>query len=435
MPLWGSGSNHVVFTADATNNSYRLNNVTVGVGFTNTDIHLGQLVVSTGTTGIPYDSRIANIGLGATYIDLTNPYIAGTGTTISFDANDAYKPEKAIVGNKAFEGYNTFATQRGWVQRRYKKRIAFTGVVTSGSTTISNVVVGNGSTAADFQLGQLVGGIGVPGDPTDKKGNYITQLLPAAGSGVTGIVLSDVASLSGSNVALSAYNYWDEVIVSARELSSRIGEPEIQAVSFDRASYPVNTTGYVIMSFNEPVNVLGTGSTLIVNNSSTGNTTASYAYGSGTNRIHYSFGTGLTGTLSITSQTLAGAGATIAGLDQNYVSLSFPATLTTGSRVATGVTTTASLKVGQPIVSTGFTASTQIVSVSSGGTTITLSTSALSTGTTTVSISEANARTQIYSSYLVGAGMTSLSLSGAIPTYPGTSVFYYGGNTITAAVS
>jgi hypothetical protein len=434
MPLWGSGSNHVAFTANATQGSYRLTNITVGVGFTTDDLDLGQVVVSTGTTGIPYDTRIANIGSG--YIDLTNPYVAGTGTTISFDATDSYKPEKAIVGEKAFDGTDVFATRGGWVQRHYKKRIPFTANVSSGSTILSNVVVSAGATAADFQLGQLVGGIGVYGDASDKHGVYITQLIPAAGSGATGIVLSDAAGKTVSGAALNSYNYWDEVIVGIRELSGRTAEPEIQSVSFDKNAYSVNSVGTVIVSFTEAVNVAGTGSSIVVNNSGTGNTVASYAYGSGTNKLYYTFGVGGTGTLSIASQTIGGTGATIFGIDQSYgTGATFTGNTTLGSKQVTNVSAT-NLKAGQPIVSTGFTASTTITLVNSG--TINLSTAALSTGSTVLfTVSESNARTTIYASHLIGAGLTSTGLTGQVPSYAGsgTTVNYFGGTLVNPSVS
>ena len=436
MPLWGSGSNHVAFTGNATQGSYRLTNIAVGAGFTTTDLHLGQVVVSTGTTGIPYDTRIANIDPNGTYVDLTNPYVAGTGTTISFDATDGYKPEKMLVGEKAYDGSDVFATRRGWIRRYYKKRIPFTANISAGSSTLSNVVVAAGSTAADFQLGQRVGGIGIPDDPTDKKGAYIIQLIPAAGSGVTGIVLSDPAAITASATMANAYSYWDEVVVGIRELSSRTAEPEIQSVSFDKTAYSVNSTGVVIVSFDELVNVAGTGSSIVVTNSGTGSTVASYAYGSGTNKLYYTFGVGGTGTLSIAPQTIGGTGATIYGVDQTYgTGATFTGNITLGSKVVTNVVTTG-LKAGQPIVSTGFTASTTIFAVNVGS--ITLSTAALSTGSTVLfTIGEANARTTIYSSYLVGAGLTSNSSTANVPSYAGsgTTVSYFGTTTTTPSVS
>ena len=436
MPLWGSGSNHVAFTANATKGSYRLTNVTVGVGFTISDLDLGQLVVSTGTTGIPYDTRISNVAADGSYVDLTNPYVATTGSSVAFDATDSYKPEKMIVGEKAYDGTNVFATRGGWVRRHYKKRIPFTANISAGSTILSNVVVSAGSTAADFQLGQLVGGIGIPGDAGDKKGVYITQLIPASGSGVTGIVISDPAAITAAATMANSYNYWDEVIVGIRELSSRSAEPEIQSVSFDKNAYSVNSVGQVIVSFTEAVNVAGTGSSIVVNNSGTGNTVASYAYGSGTNKLYYTFGVGGAGTLSIASQTISGTGATIAGIDQNYgTGATFTGNITLGSKVVTNVSAT-NLKAGQPVVSTGFTASTTITNVNSG--TITLSTAALSTGSTILfTISEANARTTIYASHLIGAGLTSVGITAQVPSYAGsgTTVNYFGGTTTTAAVS
>lgn len=435
MPLWGSGSNHVTFTADATNDSSRLTNVVVGTGFTFSDLELGQLVVSTGTTGVPYDSRIRNIG--SNYIELSNPYIAGTGTTVSFEALDSYKPEKATVGNKAFEGTDVFATESGWVQRRYKKRIAITGDISSGSTIITNVTVAAGNTA-DLQLGQLVGGIGIPGDPKDKRGNYIVGLLPAAGTGATTIILSDAANLTATSRSLSAYSYWDEVVVGIRELSSRMAEPEIQSVSFNKNRYSVNETGYVIVSFNEPVNFLGTGSTLVVTNSGSGNTTASYAYGSGTNKIYYSFGAGAAGTLSIAAQTIGGTGATVVGVDKSYSTVTFSGAGATSSKTIGSISASdiAKLKVGQPLTGTGVIAGTTITKIDTSSISISSPLDTNATGSaTTFSVSEANARLNIYSSYLIGAGVTSTGITGQVPQYSGTNVSYYSGAATTATVA
>lgn len=436
MPLWGSGSNHVAFTANATKGSYRLSNIAVGSGFTTDDLDLGQLVVSTGTTGIPYNTKIANIAADGSYIDLTNPYVASTGSTISFIANDGYKPEKAVVGQKAFEGTDVFATRGGWVQRHYKKRIPFTGNISSGSTIITNVSVAAGNTS-DLQLGQLVGGIGIYGDAGDKKGVYITRLLPAGGTGVTGIILSDAASRTASSVDLNAYNYWDEVVVGIRELSGRLAEPEIQSVSFDKNAYAANSTGNVIVSFTEAVNVAGAGSSLVVTNSADGSITASYSRGSGTNKLYYSFSVGNTGTLSIAAQAIAGTGATIFGVDKAFGGpITFTADTNAGSKVVTNATNVSSLKVGLPITSDAFTASTTITKIS--GTSVTMSTAALSTGSTvSFALGEGNAKTNIYSSHLIGAGLTSVGITGQVPSYvnSGTTVNYSGGTLVTATVA
>lgn len=441
MPLWGSTSNHIPFTANATQGSSRLSNVVVGAGFTFSDLQLGQVVLGTGTTGIPYDSRIRNIG--SNYIDITNEYIAGTGTTISFEANNSYKPEKALVGNKAFEGSDVFATEGGWVQRHYKRRIDFTGTIASGSTVITNVTVASGNTAG-LQLGQLVGGVGVPGDPTDKKGVYIKKLLPAAGTGVTGIVLSDAANQSGVR-NLNAYSYWDEVVVGIRQLSTRTAEPEVFSVSFNKTNYALNETGYIVVSFTEAVNVAGTGSSLLITTASgTGGTVAgtaiaTYLRGSGTNKIYYSFSVGSTSTLSITPQAIAGTGATISGIDKNISTVTFTGDLTAGSRVVNKVSNITQLRVGYPVIGTGITSSTSITSISAGSSSITLSTSALSSGSTvSISVLEADARVDIYASHLVGAGSTRISIESQIPKYTGagtSQIAYYGGSYVIATVA
>ena len=288
-----------------------------------------------------------------------------------------------------------------------------------------------------MQLGQLVGGVGVPGDYTDKKGVYIKRLLPAAGTGVTGVVLSDPANQTGSR-ALNAYSYWDEVVVGIRELSSRIAEPEITSVSFDKTKYSVNATGYVVVSFNEAVNVAGTGSSIVVTTGA-GSTVATYSRGSGTNKLYYSFGVGSAGTISIAPQSIGGTGATISGVDKNRFNISFTGDLTAGSKVVKNVTNISQLRYGYPVSGSGITSSTTIELVSTGSSTITLSTSALSTGSTVAfTVRESDARTNIYASYLVGAGSTTRAIDSQLPKYAGTGtsqLAYYGGTYPVATVS
>lgn len=433
MPLWGSGSNHIPFTANATNGSTRLTNVAIGTGFTATDFELGQLVVGVGTTGVPYESHIRDIGNGSTYIELTNPFIAATGSNLVFESVDSYKPIASNPGNKAFEPVDIFATQSGWVQRRYKRRIQFTGNISTGSSLITNLanIAGAGSTV-DLQLGMLVGAVGVIADPNDRKGNYITRI----GSGFTTITLKNPAVATASGVAIDAYSYWDEPIIAARELAMRLSDPEITSVSFDKNRYTVNAIGFVVVSFNEPVNVGATNSQITVTNSGSGSTVATYFSGSGTNKLLYRFTVGTAGSLSITNAS--SITQTLTGIDKNNRVVSFTGTRTAGSRSIVGIASTSIdlLKPGQSVVGTGITASTTITGV--GTTSITISSSALASGTTVLTTNEADARGAIYASYQIGAGLTSTGIQGYNPIYRGTGtseISSSGGTFVTAVVA
>lgn len=428
MPLWGTGSNIISFTGNATNGSNVLSNIIMGTGFTNTDLRLGQVVVGVGTTGIPFETRITRIASGVTSIALSNPFIAGTATTVSFLSKAGYKPYEAKLGNKAFDGTDVFATRGGWVERRYKKIIQLTGDISSGSSIITNIVASAGSTVSDVQRGQLVGGIGIPGDPTTTMGNYVLRIA----AGVTTITTSVAATRTATGVPIQLYSYYDEPVVGIRGLSSRLAEPEVQSVSFNRAQYSSGSTGTVVVSFNEAVVVLGTGSQITVTNSSTGATTATYAYGSGTNKLIYTFGVGGTGQLSIAQQTIGGAGATIVSVDRNFFNIAFTGDLTLGSKTVLNATNISQLRVGQPLVGTGISLGTTIAGI--GTSSITISQQAIATGTSTaLTVSEYPARPEIYASYIAGAGITGIQQA-RTPVYSGTNVSYFSRAAVTATV-
>ena len=88
--------------------------------------------------------------------------------------------------------------------------------------------------------------------------------------------------------------YWDEVLVaigglaggaSATEL---LGEADITAVFFEQEALAQGDTGTVVVIYNEQVDVTGTPQ-FTVAGSVTGNITASYARGTGSNRLEFDF--------------------------------------------------------------------------------------------------------------------------------------------------
>jgi len=88
--------------------------------------------------------------------------------------------------------------------------------------------------------------------------------------------------------------YWDELLVaigglaggaSATEL---LGEADVTAVFFEQEELAQGDTGTVVVIYNEQVDVSGT-PTLAVTGSVTGAVTASYARGTGSNRLEFDF--------------------------------------------------------------------------------------------------------------------------------------------------
>jgi hypothetical protein len=106
--------------------------------------------------------------------------------------------------------------------------------------------------------------------------------------------------------------YWDEVLVaigglaggtSATEL---LGEADVTAVFFEQEALTQGDTGTVVVIYNEQVDVTA-GATLAVTGSVTGAITATYARGTGSNRLEFDFTVPAQAEdLSIADQTISG---------------------------------------------------------------------------------------------------------------------------------
>ena len=109
--------------------------------------------------------------------------------------------------------------------------------------------------------------------------------------------------------------FWDEVIVAIGGLAggtsatAELGEADITAVFFEQESLAQGDTGTVVVIYNEQVDVTGT-VTLAVTGSVTGAITATYARGTGSNRLEFDFTVpSQAEELTIADQTIGGAGA------------------------------------------------------------------------------------------------------------------------------
>ena len=107
--------------------------------------------------------------------------------------------------------------------------------------------------------------------------------------------------------------YWDEVLVSVDGMvgagsrgTDTLAEADITAVFFKQSSFAQADTGTVVVSYNELVNVTA-GATLDVTGSSSGAITATYARGTGTNRVEFDF------TVPSATQDLSLAAGSITG--------------------------------------------------------------------------------------------------------------------------
>jgi hypothetical protein len=431
MSLWGVGSNQIPFSANITKDSNVLTNVLVGAGTSIDDIFAGQLVYGLGTTGIVYETRVQSVDRTNLNISLSNPYVATTGSGVSFIANAAVKPSFAINGG-IVDAVNVFASEKGWVERYYKQRISFTGNISAGSSIISNVLVGSGATSS-LVNGLSVFGVGV--STTEIGAAYITQTY-GNGAGTTGLILSRAANISLTGTSFEAIKFSDETLAANRDLRSRLAEPEIQSVSFDKSTYIINSIGNVIVSFNEEVNLSGAGSTLTVVNSGSGSTTATYSKGSGTNKLYYSFGVGTTGILSLSEQTITGS--SITGVDRRFATQpTFVGTGTTNSKIITGISNSdiQLVKIGYPISGNGTKASTTITKISDTSITLSQGLSSAATGAATVfTLAESNTNKTFYYSHIAGAGSTTKNLESRVARYPNTTVSDKSGTLITAIV-
>jgi len=110
--------------------------------------------------------------------------------------------------------------------------------------------------------------------------------------------------------------YWDEVLVAIGGLggdgaSDLLAAGDITAVFFEQEALAQTDTGTVVVIYNEQVDVTGS-PTLDVTGSVTGAVTATYARGTGTNRLEFDFTVpSATETLSIGAQSINLAGGTI----------------------------------------------------------------------------------------------------------------------------
>ena len=111
--------------------------------------------------------------------------------------------------------------------------------------------------------------------------------------------------------------YWDELLVAIGGLAggtsatALLGEADITAVFFEQEALEQGDTGTVVVIYNEQVDVTGN-PTLAVTGSVTGAITATFARGSGSNRLEFDFTVPAQAEdLSIADQTIALAGGTI----------------------------------------------------------------------------------------------------------------------------
>ena len=111
--------------------------------------------------------------------------------------------------------------------------------------------------------------------------------------------------------------YWDEVLVAIGGLAGgtstteALGEADITAVFFEQEALAQGDTGTVVVIYNEQVDVTGN-PTLAVTGSVTGAITATFARGTGSNRLEFDFTVPAQAEdLSIADQTIALAGGTI----------------------------------------------------------------------------------------------------------------------------
>ena len=110
--------------------------------------------------------------------------------------------------------------------------------------------------------------------------------------------------------------FWDEVLVSIGGLAGGasttegLGAANITGVFFEQESLAQGATGTVVVVYNELVDVAVSNPTLVVTGSTTGAVTATYARGTGLNRLEFDFTVpSQTETLSIGAQSITLAGS------------------------------------------------------------------------------------------------------------------------------
>jgi hypothetical protein len=108
--------------------------------------------------------------------------------------------------------------------------------------------------------------------------------------------------------------YWDEVLVAIGGLAGgtstteALGEADITAVFFEQEALAQGDTGTVVVIYNEQVDVDTTGGTPTINvlGTVTGTVAASYARGTGSNRLEFDF------TVPSTAEDLSISGTDVA---------------------------------------------------------------------------------------------------------------------------
>tara|TARA_B100000575_G_C23137712_1_gene661324 strand:+ start:2706 stop:3293 length:588 start_codon:yes stop_codon:yes gene_type:complete len=110
--------------------------------------------------------------------------------------------------------------------------------------------------------------------------------------------------------------FWDEILVSIGGLAGGasttegLGAANITGVFFEQESLSQGDTGTVVVVYNELVDVAVSNPTLVVTGSTTGAVTATYARGTGLNRLEFDFTVpSQTETLSIGAQSITLAGS------------------------------------------------------------------------------------------------------------------------------
>ena len=120
---------------------------------------------------------------------------------------------------------------------------------------------------------------------------------------------------SDKNTAVANGDYWDELLVAIGGLAggasttAGLGAATITGVFFEQESLSQGDTGTVVVVYNELVDVAVSNPTLVVTGTVTGSVTATYARGTGLNRLEVDF------TVPSATETLSiGAGSiTLAG--------------------------------------------------------------------------------------------------------------------------
>ena len=118
------------------------------------------------------------------------------------------------------------------------------------------------------------------------------------------------------NAAVAAGDYWDEILVAIGGLAggasttAGLGAATITGAFFEQESLAQGATGTVVVVYNELVDVAVSNPTLVVTGSVTGAVTATYARGTGLNRLEFDFTVpSATETLSIGAQSITLAGS------------------------------------------------------------------------------------------------------------------------------